>query len=94
MGVEGTGRFGGTWQRLAVSNADVNTISWRLSGGNLVRWSPEGYPIVQHVAKSWQASPDFRSFTFYLRRGLRWSDGVPFTADDLVYWYRDEVLFF
>jgi peptide/nickel transport system permease protein len=93
-GVEGTGRFGGTWQRLAVSNADVNTISWRLSGGNLVRWSPEGYPIVPHVAKSWQASPDFRSFTFFLRRGLRWSDGVPFTADDLVYWYRDEVLFF
>lgn len=94
VGVEGVGKFGGTWQRLAVSNADVNTISWRLSGGNLVRWSPEGYPIVPHAAKSWKASPDFRVFTFELRRGMRWSDGMPFTADDLVYWYRDEVLFF
>jgi peptide/nickel transport system substrate-binding protein len=28
-------------------------------------------------------------YRFYLRRGLRWSDGVPFTADDILFWYED-----
>ena len=30
-----------------------------------------------------------RSFTFYLRKGVRWSDGHPFTVDDLLFWYED-----
>jgi len=93
-GVEGTGRYGGTWQRLAVSNADLTTIAWRLSGANLVRWSPEGDPVVPHLAKSWDISADYREFTFHLRRGMRWSDGAPFTANDLEYWYESEVIYF
>ena len=93
-GVDGIGRYGGTWQRLASSYNDINTIQWRLSYSNLVRWSPLGEPLVPHLAKAWQASPDNRVFTFWLRRGMRWSDGHPFTADDLVYWYEDEVKYF
>lgn len=93
-GVDGIGRYGGTWYRLVNANNDYSTISWRLSGANLVRWSPEGYPLVPFVAKSWTTSDDYRVFTFTLRRGLRWSDGYPLTADDLVYWYRDEILYF
>ncbi len=94
QGVEGVGRYGGTWQRLANSYADVSTIQWRLSYPNLIRWSPLGEPLVPHLAKAWQASPDQRVFTVWLRRGVRWSDGVPFTADDLVYWYEWEVRYF
>jgi ABC-type dipeptide/oligopeptide/nickel transport system permease component/ABC-type transport system substrate-binding protein len=93
-GVDGLGRYGGTWQRLASSYTDINTIQWRLSYPNLVRWSPLGEPLVPHLAKAWQASPDNRVFTFWLRRGMRWSDGQPFTADDLVYWYEYEVQYF
>lgn len=33
-----------------------------------------------------------RSFTFHLRRGHKWSDGAPFTADDFRYWWEDVVL--
>ncbi len=90
-GVEGIGRYGGTWHRLAASQNDLTTITWRLSYSSLVRWSPQGYPIVPHLAKSWQVSSDLRSYTFALRRGLRWSDGVPVTAGDLEYWYEYEV---
>jgi ABC-type dipeptide/oligopeptide/nickel transport system permease component/ABC-type transport system substrate-binding protein len=94
QGVDGIGRHGGTWQRLANSYNDINTIQWRLSYPNLIRWSPLGEPLVPHLARAWQASPDNRVFTFWLRRGVRWSDGQPFTADDLVYWYEDEVQYF
>jgi ABC-type dipeptide/oligopeptide/nickel transport system permease component/ABC-type transport system substrate-binding protein len=93
-GVDGVGRYGGSWQRLANSFTDINTIQWRLSYPNLVRWSPLGEPLVPHLARAWQASPDDRVFTFWLRRGVRWSDGQPFTADDLVYWYESEVKYF
>ncbi|HVU34939.1 MAG TPA: ABC transporter substrate-binding protein [Opitutaceae bacterium] len=93
-GVDGIGHYGGTWNRFVNSVADLNTIYWRLSASNLVRWSPQGYPIVPHVAKSWTISPDRRVYTFALRRGMRWSDGFPVTADDIMYWYRDEIGYF
>lgn len=93
-GVDGIGRYGGTWYRYANSTIDLNTIFWRLSGSNLVRWSPQGYPIVPHVAKSWTVSSDFCEYVFTLRAGMRWSDGHPLTADDILYWYNDEVGYF
>ena len=93
-GVDGIGRYGGTWHRMVNSITDFSTVYWRLSASNLVRWSPQGYPIVPHVAKAWEVSDDFRTFTFSLRRGMRWSDGQPLTADDILYWYEHEVKHF
>ena len=37
------------------------------------------------LAKSWKISPDGRVFTLQLRRGIRFSDGHPFDADDVVF---------
>ncbi|MDB6126585.1 MAG: hypothetical protein JWM35_481 [Verrucomicrobia bacterium] len=94
-GVEGTGRYGGTWYRLATNPEDLEGIlHTRLSYASLVRWSPEGYPIVPHLAKSWGVSADQRVWTFTLRKGLRWSDGHPFTTDDIMFWWQWEVLYF
>jgi peptide/nickel transport system permease protein len=93
-GVDGVGNYGGTWYRLANSIQDFTTITWRLSYANLVRWSPEGYPLVPHIAKGWEVSADQKVFVFTLRRGMRWSDGHPLTSEDLRYWYEDEVVFF
>ena len=44
------------------------------------------------VAKSWEISEDGKEFTFYLREGMKWSDGEPYTADDVMCWYEDVVL--
>lgn len=40
------------------------------------------------LAKSWEISPDGLTITFYLRKGLQWSDGEPFTADDVVFTFN------
>ncbi|MDZ4200497.1 MAG: ABC transporter substrate-binding protein, partial [Kiritimatiellia bacterium] len=91
-GVDGIGRYGGTWVRLATDSADaLNLSANRMSYAALLRFSPQGYPIVPHVAKDWEASEDHREFTFHLRKGMRWSDGHPFTADDVLYWWEQEV---
>lgn len=40
------------------------------------------------LAKSWSVSLDGRVYTLHLRQGLRFSDGVPFTADDVVFTFQ------
>jgi peptide/nickel transport system substrate-binding protein len=37
------------------------------------------------LAESWKISPDGTSFTLHLRKGIRFSDGQPFDADDVVF---------
>ncbi|AJY48004.1 ABC transporter substrate-binding protein [Martelella endophytica] len=53
----------------------------------LVRWSVDGSEIVPNVAESWDISDDATTYTFHLRKGMKWSDGEPFTADDIVFWW-------
>lgn len=91
-GVDGIGNYGGTWFRVTRALANIDLIYNFMSGSTLVRWSPLGYPIVPHVAKGWESSPDKKEWTIYLRKGMKWSDGHPFTADDILYWYNEEVL--
>jgi len=49
-----------------------------------------GKPI-PNIVKDFKVSKDQKVFTFYLRKGLRWSDGNPFTADDILFWYEDVI---
>src|SRR3546814_11972420 len=37
------------------------------------------------LAKSWEVSPDGLAYTFHLQEGVKWHDGKPFTADDVVF---------
>jgi len=54
----------------------------------LVRWSVDGAEVVPGIAKSWDISDDAKSYTFHLREGMKWSDGHPFTADDIIFWWE------
>src|SRR5690606_4760466 len=58
----------------------------------LVRFSPEGCNVVPNIATSWDVNEDSTEFTFHLREGMKWSDGAPVTADDIVFWYEDMAL--
>lgn len=59
-------------------------LRWDYRTGNL--------EIVPNVAKGWDISDDGTTYTFYLRKGMKWSDGEPFTADDVLFWYQDIAL--
>src|SRR5262249_45755722 len=45
--------------------------------------------LVPNIARAWEVSADGTITTLLLRRGMKWSDGQPFTADDFVFWYED-----
>lgn len=51
---------------------------WYINTTNseLISWLAAGPPVY---------SSDYRQMTVYLRRGITWSDGSPFTADDVVF---------
>jgi peptide/nickel transport system substrate-binding protein len=40
------------------------------------------------LAESWSTSPDGKTWTFTLRQGLRWQDGAPVTADDVMFTFQ------
>jgi peptide/nickel transport system substrate-binding protein len=44
------------------------------------------------LAASWTTSADGLSWTFKLREGVKWSDGTPFSADDVAFTFNDIVL--
>jgi len=90
--VEEIGKYGGTWRRVAIGPMDVGMIQWRFSYASLLRYTALGEEIVPNVAKKWEVSPDGSEFTFYLRKGMKWSDGKPNTADDWAFWYEDVIL--
>lgn len=48
--------------------------------------------VIPNVIKDWEYSADGLSLTWYLRKGLKWSDGEPVTADDFMFWWEDVVL--
>ena len=41
------------------------------------------------LAQRWDVSPDGHVWTFYLRPDVKWNDGQPFTADDVVFTFND-----
>lgn len=90
--VERIGDYGGTW-RTAMLGGQDGGYQVRVAGyENLVRWTVAWDGIIPNVAKSYEVSPDSRVYTFKLREGMKWSDGVPFTADDIMFWYEDVFL--
>ena len=51
----------------------------------LVQYGP-GLKIAPDWATSWEESKDGLTWTFHLKPGGKWSDGVPLTAEDAVWW--------
>ena len=86
------GRYGGVLD--ALSNASEAGTSDFLSVRhvNLVRYADDLITIVPNVAKDWEWNSDFTQLTFFLRKGHKWSDGAPFTADDVKFWYDNLAL--
>jgi peptide/nickel transport system substrate-binding protein len=85
---ETVGVYGGVWRRGFTGPADYNNYV-RVVYDALVRFSPDGSKVEAKVAEGWESSADFKVWTIKLRKGAKWSDGAPFTADDMVFWYTD-----
>lgn len=87
--VESLGKYGGTWHTALVGGQDNAWLVRTISYDHLVRWKRDWSGIEPNVALSFEANDEATEYTIHLREGMKWSDGEPFTADDLVFWYED-----
>ena len=75
------------------SNPFLSTSSGRSLGYSWAIYEPLAQvndtrptsPAVPWLAKSWTWNADFTELTIVARSGVKWSDGTPFTADDIAY---------
>jgi peptide/nickel transport system substrate-binding protein len=59
-----------------------------LLNADLLHVNRGDFLVESALAKSWTLSPDGRTYTLTLRHGLHFSDGAPFSADDVVFSFK------
>jgi peptide/nickel transport system substrate-binding protein len=73
-----------TFNPLLVEEDASETIRY-LTGGVLIRLNRQTQALEPGLAVSWKVGDDGRKISFHLRSGLRFSDGTPFTSEDVAY---------
>jgi len=87
--LDGIGRYGGTWRRAFIGPGDGENGNRLVASDKPLFWDYTGNTISPAVAKGFELSADGKTTTLFLRKGMKWSDGAPFTADDFMFWFED-----
>lgn len=72
---------------ITASDASESTINQFVYEA-LAERNPKTLEFEPRLAESWEESEDHLTFTFHLRKDVKWHDGEPFTADDVIYSYE------
>ncbi len=79
------GQYGGTWRMGMRGGGDNGIIVKTVAYEGLVRYDHEWKGVLPNLAESWEVSADAKEYTFKLRDGVKWSDGTPFTTEDIAF---------
>lgn len=85
------GKYGGTIRTMARESSGFDGMNW-FYGSSPIRFVNDGLDITGGLFERWEQNEDASLWRFHLRKGLRWSDGEPFTVDDILFWWEDVVL--
>ena len=88
--VDAIGEYGGTWRRAFTGPNDGQNAD-RIMMDEDLKFDLDGVNIIPNIAKGWDISDDGTKYTLTLRKGMKWSDGSAFTADNYIWWF-DNVL--
>jgi peptide/nickel transport system substrate-binding protein len=89
------GKYGGTLNMVVFSSSGAATADSDREffyGHSPLRWLNDGADIGPGLAESWESNDDASEWTFHFRKGLKWSDGKPFTTADIMFWWNEFVL--
>lgn len=84
----GIGTYGGELITRINAPGDWGDI-WHATFPHLLWFDKDVQEIVPDLARGYEFNDDFTVLTIYLREGLKWSDGDPFDAEDLMSWWHD-----
>ncbi len=88
--VEEIGKYGGTIRRAL--NTDVineSAIAKTFSENLMAFERPMPNSLQLNLAESYEFKDGGRTLLMKLREGIKWSDGAPFTVEDILFWYED-----
>jgi peptide/nickel transport system substrate-binding protein len=84
---EEIGKYGGDW-KMPWSGPNDRWAVGMPTEEALFRFNKDGSAVEPNVAKGFEVNKDSTEFTIYLRKGMKWSDGMPFTADDVLFYWE------
>jgi peptide/nickel transport system substrate-binding protein len=88
--VQGIGQYGGQIRRGFFSLGDFqNAVRFCAGPDSLLYWDSRLETVIPNLAAGFELSDNDRVLTLHLRDGMKWSDGQPFTADDILFWRQD-----
>jgi peptide/nickel transport system substrate-binding protein len=85
---ESIGRYGGTWNTTLLGGGDNSWFVKTMDYERLFRFAPNSTEIIPNIAAGYEVNDDGTVYTINLREGVRWSDGEPFTAEDIEFWWE------
>lgn len=88
-----TGRYGGRLLMVGPASstgaAEPRNFMYGLSP---LRWLNDGRDVGTGLIESWESNDDASQWTLHFRKGLKWSDGHPWSTADILFWWEDLVL--
>jgi peptide/nickel transport system substrate-binding protein len=87
--VQSIGHYGGVLRTAVRGDSDHNAILKTVGNMGLTRWAMDYSKPIANLAESWTTNEDASAYVFKLRAGLKWSDGAPFGADDILFFVND-----
>ncbi|MFC7625580.1 ABC transporter substrate-binding protein [Microlunatus sp. GCM10028923] len=61
-------------------------------GHSILRYLNDGQDVGPGLAEKWESNDDASEWTFYFRKGLKWSDGEPWTTENIIWWWEKFIL--
>lgn len=86
------GAYGGLFNGMSKATEAGTSDLLSVRHVNFTRFNDDLSTIVPNVAKAWSFNDDFTELTIALREGHKWSDGAPFTAEDVKFWYDNLIM--
>ncbi|MEM9851144.1 MAG: ABC transporter substrate-binding protein [Pseudomonadota bacterium] len=86
------GSYGGEITFNATNPTSFGNTGFTAWDQQLMAYSTNWEVVFPQIAKSIDMADDLLSATVTLRQGMKWSDGAPFTTDDIIFWYENIML--
>ncbi|TCL71126.1 ABC transporter substrate-binding protein [Rhizobium sp. BK251] len=85
--IESVGKYGGDWNMALVGGGSLSMLFRYQAYEPLVRYTPDWTGVTLNVAEFFEGDADSKVYTIRLRKGMKWSDGQPYTTADIKFWY-------